>query len=206
MMQRTGWLVVAFATLVLAGCAPLPVRNSGSPGTAAQLAAQAAREQQLGAVAEWSIDGRFAASDGRHGGSGSLAWQQHGQRYSFTLRAPITGKTVQLEGGPDGAVLTGVDKQPLAGSDASVVLTREFGWNVPVADLAFWVRGLRAPGSAATLTFGANGLPATLDQDGWHVDYRDWYADRTPPLPRKVYANRGPYTVRVLIEQWNADP
>lgn len=201
------WLGVAvLGAFVLAGCAPVAVRSVGNPGTAAQLAAQATREQQLSAATTWSLDGRFAASDGHHGGSGSLAWQQHGQHYSFTLRAPITGKTVQLEGGPDGAVLTGVDKQPLAGSDASAVLTREFGWNVPVADLAFWVRGLRAPGAPAVLTFGANGLPATLDQDGWHVDYRDWYADKTPPLPRKVYASRDPYTVRVLIEQWNANP
>ncbi|HEX7349190.1 MAG TPA: lipoprotein insertase outer membrane protein LolB [Rhodanobacteraceae bacterium] len=207
MRRPAAWCAFAvLAGMVLAGCAPLPVRSPGNPGTAAQLAAQAARGQQLGAVTTWGIDGRFAASDGRHGGSGSLAWQQQGQHYSFTLRAPITGKTVQLEGGPEGAVLTGVDKQPLAGSNASTVLTREFGWNVPVADLAFWVRGLRAPGTAAVLTFGADGLPATLDQDGWHVDYRAWYADRTPPLPRKVYASRGPYTVRVLIEQWHADP
>lgn len=202
MNRRVGWLVAALAGLVLGGCVPVQVRN---PGTAAELAAQAAREHTVGAVQAWSLDGRFAAADGHHGGSGSLAWQQRGQHYAFTLRAPITGKTVQLEGGPDGAVLTGVDRQPLAGSDARSVLAHEFGWNVPVAELAWWVRGLRAPGSAAALTFGANGLPATLDQAGWHVEFKDWYAARTPPLPRRVYASRDPYTVRVLIEQWGVD-
>jgi outer membrane lipoprotein LolB len=188
------------ATLILAACAPVPVRK---PGTATQLAAQAAREQMLGAQRDWSLDGRFAASDGQHGGSGGIAWQQNGQQYEFTLRAPVTGKTVQLSGGPNGAVLTGAGRQPLAGRDAGEVLNAEFGWDVPVADLAWWVRGLRAPGRPAILTFGANGLPATLDQDGWHVDYRDWYAERSPPLPRKVYASRDPYTVRVMVEQWN---
>jgi len=173
------------------------------PGTAQQLAAQAAREQRLGAQQDWNLEGRFAASDGHHGGSGGIAWQQEGRQYRFTLRAPVTGKTVQLDGGPDGAVLTGAGRQPLAGRDAGAVLNAEFGWDVPVADLAWWVRGLRAPGRPAILTFGANGLPATLDQDGWHVDYRDWYAERNPPLPRKVYASREPYTVRVFIEQWS---
>ena len=170
------------ATLILAACAPVPVRK---PGTATQLAAQAAREQMLGAQRDWSLDGRFAASDGQHGGSGGIAWQQNGQQYEFTLRAPVTGKTVQLSGGPNGAVLTGAGRQPLAGRDAGEVLNAEFGWDVPVADLAWWVRGLRAPGRPAILTFGANGLPATLDQDGWHVDYRDWYAERSPPLPSR---------------------
>ncbi|HET7929803.1 MAG TPA: lipoprotein insertase outer membrane protein LolB [Rhodanobacteraceae bacterium] len=191
----------ALAGLLLAACAPVRVQR---PGTAEQLAAQAAREQQLGAQHDWSLQARFAASDGQHGGSGSLDWIQHGDRYEFTLRAPITGKSVRLDGGPDGAVLAGLDGGPLAGADASAVLNEAFGWRVPVADLAYWVRGLRALGAAATLTFGANGLPAALDQDGWHVEYRDWYADRKPPLPRKVYASRQPYSVRVLIQTWNA--
>ena len=192
--------VASSAMLVLAACAPVPVRQ---PGTAQQLAAQAAREQKLGAQQDWNLEGRFAASDGHHGGSGGIAWQQDGQQYQFTLRAPVTGKTVQLNGDPNGAVLTGAGRQPLTGRDAGEVLNAEFGWDVPVADLAWWVRGLRAPGRPAILTFGANGLPATLDQDGWHVDYRDWYAERNPPLPRKVYASREPYTVRVFIEQWS---
>lgn len=188
------------AGMLLAACAPVQVHR---PGTAEQLAAQAAREQQLGAQHDWSLQARFAASDGQHGGSGSLDWTQRGDHYEFTLRAPITGKSVRLDGGPNCAVLVGLDGGPLAGADAGSVLNEAFGWRVPVADLAFWVRGLRALGTAATLTFGAGGLPATLDQDGWHVEYRDWYADRKPPLPRKVYASRQPYTVRVLVETWN---
>lgn len=201
-MSRSRWLAIAASSvaLILAACAPVPVRQ---PGTAQQLAAQTAREQTLGVQQDWSLEGRFAASDGHHGGSGGIAWRQDGPQYQFTLRAPVTGKTVQLSGDPNGAVLTGAGRQPLTGSDAGEVLNAEFGWDVPVADLAWWVRGLRAPGRPAILTFGANGLPATLDQDGWHVDYRDWYAERNPPLPRKVYASREPYTVRVFIEQWS---
>lgn len=186
--------------ILLSACAPVEVRK---PGTTRQLAAQAAREHMLGAQQAWGLDGRFAASDGRHGGSGGLAWRQRGDRYQFILRAPVTGKSVQLEGGPDGAVLTGAGKVPVTGVDAGQVLNEEFGWDVPVADLAWWVRGLRAPGRPGILTFGANGLPATLDQDGWRIDFKDWYGERNPPLPRKVYASRDPYTVRVLIEQWN---
>lgn len=200
------WRLAALAAgagLLLAGCAPVAVR---APGTAQQMAAQAARERQVAAVSEWGLDGRFAASDGQHGGSGSLEWNQHGQRYRFTLRAPITGKSVQLDGGPDGAILSGVGKQPLAGTSAADVLNAEFGWNIPVEDLGWWIRGLRAPGRPAILAFGANGLPATLDQDGWHVEYRDWYAERNPPLPRKVYASRDPYKVRVLVETWRFGP
>jgi outer membrane lipoprotein LolB len=188
------------AALVLAGCAPVPVR---SPGTAAQLAAQAAREQALAREHDWALTARFAASDGHQGGSGGLDWHQAGDHYRFTLRAPVTGKTVELRGGPAGAELLGVGRTPRTGADADSVLNAEFGWRIPVADLAWWVRGLRAPGSGAALTFGADGLPATLDQDGWRVEFKDWYAERRPPLPRKVFASRAPYQVRLLIEHWD---
>jgi outer membrane lipoprotein LolB len=185
--------------LLLAACAQLPVRK---PGTPEQLAAQATRERALMAQPDWNLRAHFAASDGHHGGSGSLDWTQNGNRYVFMLRAPITGKSVRLEGGPDGAVLTGLGTTPRRGPDAQAVLDEAFRWRVPVGELSYWVRGMRAPGGTARLTFGANGLPATLDQDGWRIEYRDWYAKRMPPLPRTVFASRAPYSVRVLIEDW----
>ncbi len=198
-MRRLLAVAAAGLVLALAGCAPVPVRL---PGTPTELAAQAAREQALAQQHDWALSARFAASNGRHGGSGGLDWRQTGDRYRFTLRAPVTGKTIELRGGPRGAELLGVGHSPRVGADADSVLSAEFGWRIPVADLAWWVRGLRAPGSRARLTFGADGLPATLDQDGWRVEFKDWYAERTPPLPRKVFASHAPFSVRLLIEQW----
>jgi len=190
-------LLVASALLALAACAPVRTR-----GTAAQLAAQTAREQRLGVQTHWSLQGRFAVSDGHDGGSGNLSWQQNGDRYSLILRAPVTGKTARLQGGPEGAVLTGVHQSPIQSVDAQALLADQFGWQMPVAQLTWWVRGLRAPDSSAQLSYGENGLPSLLQQDGWKVEYRDWYADRNPPLPRKVYASKPPYSVRLLIETW----
>ncbi|MEO6968318.1 MAG: lipoprotein insertase outer membrane protein LolB [Rhodanobacteraceae bacterium] len=181
----------------LAACAPVRTR-----GTAAQLAAQTARESEIWAQTRWTLDAHFAVSDGHDGGSGNLSWQQDGDNYLFVLRAPVTGKTVRLQGGPGGAVLSGLRELPIRGDDAESLLATEFGWHIPVTQLAYWVRGLRAPGGAARLSFGANGLLSLLSQDGWNVEYRDWYAERKPPLPRKVYASKPPYSVRVLIESW----
>ena len=35
------------------------------------------------------------------------------------------------------------------------------------------------------------------------VEYRDWFTDRNPPLPKKVFATRGNSRVRVSIEDWS---
>ncbi|GAP66699.1 outer membrane lipoprotein LolB [Mizugakiibacter sediminis] len=195
---RARRLPAALILLALAACAPVAVRRGGD---AELLAAQAARERALAPLDRWSLTARIVVSNGKDGGSGTLEWMQDGAEYTFVVRAPVTGKSFRLQGGPDGAVLEGLDTQPLRDADAERLLARELGWHVPLAELAAWVRGLRAQGPAE-LAFGADGLPSTLEQDGWRVEYRDWYTDRQPPLPQKVFAERAPYRVRVAIERW----
>lgn len=193
----------AAAGLLLAACAPVPVRK---PADEAALAAQRARESQLAGADRWTLEGHLAVSDGRDGGSGSLTWTQDGNRYDFELRAPITGKSFRLSGGPDGALLQGLDGGPLRGPDAEALMRKALGWEVPLQDLRAWVLGLRAAGSPADLRFGEHDLPSLLLQDGWTVDYRAWDLSRQPPLPQKVFASQPPYKVRLSIESFRLGP
>lgn len=191
------------ACLLLAACAPAPVRR---PADAAALAVQDARERQLAGVDRWTLSGHLAVSDGRDGGSGSLAWTQDGERYDFELRAPITGKSFRLSGGPDGALLQGLDGGPLHGADAEALMRKALGWEVPLRELRAWVLGLRAEGSPADVSFGEHGLPSLLRQGEWTVDYRAWNLQSQPPLPRKVFASRPPYKVKLSIDSFRLDP
>jgi len=197
MKQHRRFLLVALP-LVLAACAPA-MRMKGDAGL---LDAQRAREQALAGADHWLLQGRLGVSDGHEGGSGSFSWSQDGDRYEFVLRAPVTGKSFRLSGGPDGALLEGLDGGPLRGSDAEALMRKALGWEVPLRDLRAWVLGLRADGGPAELRFGANRLPSLLQQDGWSVDYRAWDEARQPPLPTKVYAAKPPYKVRLSIESW----
>ena len=194
------WLrcVAVAGFLALAACAPVRVRE-----TPAALAEQGAREAQLAARTTWSLSAHIFVSDGAdNNGSGDLEWRQAGERYDFTLRAP-TGKTWKLSGDDRHAVLEGVDAEPVQGRDAEQLLHERLGWEVPVADLSSWVRGLRRPEQQAALQFDEFNRPATLDQDGWKIEYRDWFADMNPPLPRKVFASRGAARVKMAIEHWS---
>lgn len=184
--------------LLLAACVA-PVRMKGDAGL---LDAQRAREQALAHADHWVLQGRLGVSDGKDGGSGSFSWTQNGDGYEFVLRAPITGKSFRLSGDAAGALLEGLEPGPLRGPDAEALMRKALGWEVPLRDLRAWVLGLRADSGPAELDFGANRLPSLLRQDGWAVDYREWDAARTPPLPTKVYADRPPYKVKLSIESW----
>lgn len=194
--------VVAAALLVtlVAACAPVQMK-----GNSHMLAAQAAREKVLAGRDHWKLRAHLGVSDGENGGSGTLIWVQNGKHFSFTVRAPITGRSFRLSGGPDGAVLEGLDRGTVRGPDAQTLLTRVLGWHVPVQPLHDWVRGVRAGGAGggAMLRFGGDGLPTLLKQDGWSVEYRGWYTKARPALPRKVYAAHGDYHVRLSIRSWS---
>lgn len=192
--------VLVVLTVLVAACAPLRVHES--PAT---LAAQSAREAELAPRNHWNLTARLAVSSGNDGGSGELEWRQDGASYVFTVHAPVTGKTWKLSGDAQRAVLEGVDQQPLTGNDPERLLRDRLGWDVPLAELTAWVRGMRASGMPAQLQYDARNLPAVLDQAGWKVEYRDWFDDRSPALPRKVFASRGTARVRVAIEQWSFD-
>ncbi len=199
---RTVFLVLLFASL--AACAPMRVKTHAP--TAADEAAQQAREAASARHAHWSLAAHIGVSNGHDSGSGELDWRQDGDTYTFTVRAPVTGKTWKLSGDAAHARLEGVESTPIESDDAEVLLRERVGWDVPLAALRAWVRGLRAPVVPARVSFDESGLPATIEQSGWNVEYRDWYTDRNPPLPRRVFATRGATRVKMAIESFDIAP
>ena len=190
-------LAASVLLLALAGCAgPSSVRSTAGNAEAAQVA----RELALAEQRQWSFTGRVAVANGGEGGSGRIEWRQDGEDYDIRLSAPVTRQGWRLVRAQGVVRLEGIEGGPREGNDAEALLREATGWRLPVSAMAAWVRGLRGPGDA-TVEGDASGLPATLLQDGWRVDYQDWSAGN-PPLPRKLHASQGQASVRLAIEQW----
>ncbi len=193
-------VALSFALLGLAACAPVRLRETPNAPSA-----QRARETRLAPQTRWTLVAHIGVSNRADGGSGELTWKQDGETFSFGVRAPVTGKTWTLSGDATHAVLAGVDPQPDTGSDPQRLLRDRLGWDVPLTELRAWIRGLRAPHAPADVEYDARNLPAVIEQDGWKIEYRNWFTDRDPPLPRKVFASKGDARVRVAIESWRFD-
>lgn len=199
--------LAALAMAMLAGCAGVALRAPLPPAEqAAAMARQQARETALATQPDWGLDGRVALSNHGRGGSGRIEWRQHGANFEVALSAPITRQGWRLSGDRDGALIEGLDGGPRRGGDPAALLREATGWDIPVAALASWVRGARAPeGGAAQLQFDQEGRLARLQQDGWTLDYRDWQA---PPgtavvLPMRISAERDTARVRLAVDAWN---
>ncbi len=197
---------------VLAACGSVPKRQKAPVAaevaevSAQACAAEQARQAALRALPDWSFHGRAAISKGRNGGNGRIEWLQHGDRYEVALAAPVTRQSWRLGGGAgEPARLEGLEGGPRSGDDAGQLLLQATGWEIPVEQLAQWVRGMpAAAGTPEHLGFDAEGRPRVLRQQGWRIDYLDWYpaGPEQPSLPRRIEAVSGDAKVRLIIDAW----
>ena len=197
------------AVVLLAACTAAPVRPDLDPAqVAAAEAAQTRREATLREQRDWSLSGRIAVSSRGKGGSGRIDWFQDGSNYRVSLSAPVTRQGWRLSGDADHALLEGLEGGPRRGNDARQLLLGATGWDIPVTALSEWVRGARAPAlGPARITYGANGLPWSIEQGGWVIQYQWPELDPTAPvpglqLPSRLDASRGEATVKLLVDEW----
>ncbi|TWI00874.1 outer membrane lipoprotein LolB [Luteimonas cucumeris] len=206
-------LLLAVMALLLAACVPRTVRAplpSLSPQELADAQArQATHEAKIRAVPSWSLHGRVALSNGRDGGSGSLDWRQQGDTYEVSLSAPVTRQSWRLSGDAAAARLEGLEGGTRTGSDPERLLREATGWEIPVAALSSWVRGVRADEAVfgpATLAFGSDHRLARIEQAGWTIDYSAWQMQAGNDgfaLPNRLNAQRDQARVRLVVDRWD---
>lgn len=204
-MRPSHRVFVLLAALLLGACAGRAPREALPPLDAAPAVHQARREAALATRPDWSLQGRVALSNGRDGGSGRIDWQQQDGRYAVALSAPITRQSWRLSGDAGGARLEGLDGGPRVGPDPGALLRQATRWEIPVAALADWVRGLPAPAAKhgpARIDYGPDGRVARIEQGGWIIGYTAWAAVDGVELPVRLDARRGEASVRLVVDAW----
>jgi len=152
---------------------------------------------------EWQVQGRLGLSDGDRAGSLALTWRADGQRHDIALRTFAGGRQWRLRMRPGHAVLTGSEVGRIEGPDPDALVRRAVGWPIPVRHMSAWLRGLPAPDGART-GYDEDGLLASLQWDGWALDYRRWSGPGGTGvlLPSRVDARSGRYEVRAALRDW----
>src|SRR5690606_16033097 len=121
--------------------------------------------------------GRASITRAGQGGSGRIEWQQDGAGFEVALAAPVTRQGWRLAVDASGARLEGLEGGTRTGPDGQELLFEATGLDVPVAALGAWLRGLPADAAMhgpARVEFGADLLPARLQQGGWTIEFRSW--------------------------------
>ena len=192
-------LAVCLALLVQA-CATAPLDPGDDPD---RLKLYEERFEALSARADWSLKGRLAIRDENDGGSGSLQWQEGPQGTRMDFHGALGRGAWRLQVDEDGAVLELADGNRFHSDTVQDLVHEQIGWPVPVESLAWWVRGLEAPGDSLSRRLGEDGTLEFLSQHGWEIQFDHYRPVGSISLPLRLTARMDERSVKLAIRNWS---
>ena len=162
------------------------------------------RKQQLLALEHWSATGKIALRNGQQAESANLSWQQQQSATTVQLSGPLGLQATQLHS--DGRTLEVTQGETLRRFDLSSpdVMARETGWDLPLASLPYWLKGIPAPEPAPVTLDLADNLLQLLLQSGWQIRYERYQQVGAHVLPTRLTLERGATRAKVIIQHWQA--
>jgi outer membrane lipoprotein LolB len=187
--------------MLLAGCrtVPPPAVIVG-PGADAPWPVQRAALEKLD---RYSLTGRVAVAANGQGFSGNLRYQQQAVRTDVALDGPLGmgGLRVTLDGGQ--LSISTSKGERLDGPEARAELERRLGFELPLAELRWWLLGIPAPGESALDQDAGSGEIHGFRQDGWQVNIDARLPAMGFALPQKLTAAREGARLKLLVEAWH---
>jgi outer membrane lipoprotein LolB len=178
--------------LLLAGCATAPRHVPGEPIAIERLE-------------RWQAHGRIGVSGPEGGGSGSFDWRQNDDEAKVQIRGPVGIGSVRLNvrgdvNHPRIELQTG-DGTTLESDAAWTELEARLGARLPAGNLRYWLLGLAAPGEHRW-SGASDAGEASLEQQGWRIDYQRYSNELGARLPMRLRASSGDARVRIVIDRW----
>ncbi len=187
------WIVILLTGLILAGC-------SASPPTPPTTSSWEQQQQALHEVQNWTLSGKIGFRTPSDSQSANLKWMQHQQQYQIDIRGPWGQGGASIYGEPGAVTVDASGEGIFRGSSPDALLAEHLGWELPISQFYWWIRGLPAPGGHQNMLLENNRL-SQLKQAGWDIEYLTYY-DGIPNLPRKLKLHYGKLTILIVIHDW----
>jgi outer membrane lipoprotein LolB len=174
--------------------APSSVQNKTVPGEN--------KAQNAAALKHWNLSAKIGIRNQHEAVSANLHWQQQGKNYHITLMGPLGSGTYELTGQPGKVELAVSDGKHFQATSPEDILAQQSGWQVPVSNLYYWVRGLPVPNSPAQKNFDSSNRLTQLQQQGWNIHYLSYTSVNRMDVPNKIFLEKPPLSVKIAISQW----
>ncbi|SCK09623.1 lipoprotein insertase outer membrane protein LolB [Vogesella sp. LIG4] len=180
-MKLAHWLVSG-CLLLLAACATTPEVSHSMSAPAANVV-----------DSPFSTSGRLAVNYQGRGQLASFDWQHSAGSDQLNVKTPIGTTVASLRRDASGVRLL-ADGQERRATDVESLTEDTLGWPLPLSNLAWWARGLAAPGIQAE-----QAADGRLQQQGWLIRHSQ---DATTHLPRRLELEREGLSIRLVFSDW----
>jgi outer membrane lipoprotein LolB len=166
---------------------------------------------QVQNITQWQILGKLGVKVPNDGSSANLQWHHAPQNYQIDLSGPFGSGKMTIISKDNQVSLTEAGSTPRIAPTAEELIRKTTGWNIPVAQLAYWVKGIPAPNAKVKdMAFNTEGLISEMEQLGWKITYGSYLSVATPSapiaLPNRIVAEFNDIRLTLVIREWNINP
>ena len=164
------------------------------------------QRSQLQELESWRLRGRVNVRYDNESHTPRIQWQHEDRDYRIRLWGTFNVSNTTLVGRP-GFVTFEQDGRVLTAASPEELILQQLGYELPVAYLEFWIKGIPAPNSLANLKFNELNQLVSINQDGWTVTYTDPRQYGLVSLPRRVEVTRPRNDIRLRFIglNWSLD-
>ncbi len=170
------------ATAFLSGC-------TGTAPPAEENSNWTRQRNQLLAMDSWELRGRVNVRYDNESDTPRINWLQQGSEYHITLWGTFNAGYTTVVGRPHFVTLESGGETLTASSPEELIL-QQLGYELPISQLNYWIKGLPAPDSQPQLVFNELNQLTTIRQEGWTVSLLDMRQYGELSLPRRVELTR----------------
>ncbi|WP_417616338.1 lipoprotein insertase outer membrane protein LolB [Oceanisphaera sp.] len=185
-------ILFVLALLWLSGCAYKAER--------APAGSWLAQKNSLAQLEQWQLSARLGIITADERGSLSLFWRQNSDDYRMNLTNVVGKRVFDLNRRGNRVQLIDSEGRQHQATDARELVQRLTGWDLPVEQLSYWIKGL--PGPTDLVTYDQHGRPQTINAHGWQLRYLGYTQIEGLWLPSRLDLSHQGTKLRLAINQW----
>lgn len=145
----------------------------------------------------FTASGRLSITLNNRSQMARFSWDHHPPRDQFSVNSPLGNTLARLTKDEQGVTLQANGKTWHAAS-LELLMEQQLAWSLPLADLAWWIRGRTAPGEPPVVVEKGG----AFKQNGWLVHFKN--PSSAPPglYPKQIELTHDGLTIRILTDQW----
>ncbi|MEH6577256.1 MAG: lipoprotein insertase outer membrane protein LolB [Amphritea sp.] len=191
-------ILCIFLITLLAGCSQLSLQPEPLLPESDSWQAHQQRQQ---ALTHWQMRGKIGIRTPRENHSANILWQQDSQHYQIELTGPLGQGGARIDGNAQGVQIDIAGEDSVYAESPEQLMDKTLGWQFPVRELLFWIKGIPAPASPYLQVLDQNRLK-TLEQNGWNINYLRYTQQGEHTFPRKLVISRDTLVITIVTKEW----
>lgn len=160
------------------------------------------RKAVLESLTEWEFTGSINVRDANEAHSSRIRWRQQQEQYRINLWGTFNVGATEINGRPGEVRIEQQGEEPIVTESPEQMLYDRIGYELPVTELNYWIKGIPAPGASEAMSFAENLQLLGFEQAGWRIDYLGYTNFGAESLPTRIRIRKDPLRLDLIRLTW----